>query len=179
MCIRDSFAHGADFCGTGCGIDLVGTKAWVHHNTIVRNDGDGAHTRCVAGGGIAVSQAGFQTIEQNVIAFNSQNTYYGLRAGGGIWCASGTIYIRNNFSWQNGGGDVLGDCATAWQSDGNVSDDPYFCDSAAGDFTVASNSGVMTHPAGPLGAFPTAGCGPVDVQRSTWGALKSKYSSDK
>jgi copper-binding protein NosD len=174
--VSGNFAMGADFCGDGCGIDLVGTQAWVHHNTIVRNDGDGNQTRCVFGGGIAVRQAGSPTIEQNVIAFNSPSAYYGLRAGGGIACDSGTTpVIRNNFGWQNEGGDVLGDCAAAWQSDGNVSDNPFFCDSAAGDFTVASNSGVMTHPAGPLGAFPNPGCGPVSAKQTTWGALKARY----
>jgi copper-binding protein NosD len=174
--VRGNWAGGADFCGDGCGIDLVGTQAWVHHNTIVGNDGDGVQTRCVFGGGIAVNQAGSPTIEQNVIAFNTPGSYFGLGAGGGIGCATGTTpIIRNNFSWQNDGGDVLGDCAASWQSNGNVTDNPYFCDSAAGDYTVASNSGVMTHPAGPLGAFSTPGCGPVDVQHTTWGSLKAKY----
>ena len=163
-----NFARGADFTGTGCGIDLVGINAWVHHNTIVGNDGDGAHTRVVLGGGIAVSQSASPTIEQNVIAFN--------RAGGGIWCAPGTTpLIRNNLAWQNAGGGGPEDCSTGWESDGNVTDDPYFCDMAGGDFTVASDSGVMTHPAGPLGAFSNPGCGPVDVRHSTWGSLKTKY----
>jgi hypothetical protein len=48
---------------------------------------------------------------------------------------------------------------------------------AGGDFTVASNSGVMTHPAGPLGALPTPGCGPVDVKPTTWGRIKAMYAS--
>jgi predicted outer membrane repeat protein len=165
--VSGNFARGADFTGTGCGIDLVGTQAWVHHNTIVGNDGDGAHTRIVAGGGIAIYQSGSPAIEQNVIAFN--------RAGGGIWCDPNTTpLIRNNFAWQNEDGDVLG-CSTTWQSDGNVIDNPYFCDSAIGDFSVAPNSGVMTHPAGPLGSFPNPGCGPVTVRHSTWGSLKARY----
>jgi hypothetical protein len=165
--VRVNFAHGADFTGTGCGIDLVGTQAWVHHNTIVENDGDGAHTRIAMGGGIAVSHSGSPTIEQNIIAFNL--------AGGGIWCEPGTTsLIRNNFTWQNEGGGGPEDCSIS-QSDGNVIDNPYFCDSAIGDYTVASNSGVMTHPAGPLGAFPNPGCGPVAVRHSTWGSLKAKY----
>ena len=165
--VSGNWAGGADFTGTGCGIDLVGTQAWVHHNTIVGNDGDGHHTRVAVGGGIAVWGPGSPTIEQNIIAFN--------RHGGGIWCYGATPLIRNNLAWQNVGGDGLQDCSTWWQSDGNVIDNPYFCDSAAGDYTVASNSGVMTHPAGPLGAFPTAGCGPVTVQHTTWGSLKSRY----
>jgi len=165
--VSGNFARGADFTGTGCGIDIVGPQAWVHHNTIVGNDGDGAHTRIVEGGGIAVHY-GSPTLEQNIIAFN--------RAGGGIWCQSGANpFIRNNFAWQNVGGDVVGDCSTTWQSNGNVSDNPYFCNMANQDFTVAPNSGVMTHPAGPLGAFPNPGCGPVAVRHSTWGSLKAKY----
>ena len=166
--LRGNFAMGADFTGAGCGIDLVGTRAWVHHNTIVENDGDGAHTRIVLGGGIAVSQSSSATIEQNIIAFN--------RAGGGIWCEPGTApLIRNNFAWQNAGGGGPQDCSTSWEAEGNVTDNPYFCDLANGDFTAASNSGVMTHPAGPLGALSIPGCGPVDVRHSTWGSLKAKY----
>ena len=165
--LRGNFARGLDFTGTGCGIDLVAVQASVHHNTIVENDGDGAHTRVVEGGGIAVFQSGAPTIEQNVIAFN--------KAGGGIWCDPHTSpLIRNNLAWENAGGNIS-ECSSGGPSDGNVIDNPYFCDSTAGDFTVASNSGVMTHPAGPLGAFSTPGCGPVAVQHSTWGSLKARY----
>jgi parallel beta-helix repeat protein len=167
--IANNVAHGSDVTGeSGGGITLIETDAWVHHNTIVANEGGATPT--TLGGGIAIERIGSPLIEQNVVAFTVQ--------GGGIFCLKGaTPLIRNNFAWQNGGGEGLGECPTWWQSNGNVIDNPYFCDMANGDYRVASNSGVMTHPAGPLGAFPDPGCGPVAVHPSTWGAIKARYSS--
>jgi len=167
--VSNNYAHGSQVTGnSGGGLWLWQTQAWVHHNTIVANTGDGPNN--AFGGGIVMEQMGSPTIEQNIIAF-------GIK-GGGIWCGNGaTPTIRNNLAWQNVGGDGVQDCPNWWQSNGNVIDNPYFCDMAAGDFTVASNSGVMTHPAGPLGAFLIPGCGPVSAQPSTWGALKARYLS--
>jgi parallel beta helix pectate lyase-like protein len=167
--ISGNYAHGSAPLtpNSGGGLWLLGTDAWVHHNTIVGNTGDGPNNT-YGGGGIVMEQPGSPIIEQNIIAFSTK--------GGGIWCGGGaTPTIRNNLAWQNVGGDGVKDCPNWWQSDGNVVDNPYFCDMASGDFTVASNSGVITHPAGPLGAFSTPGCGPVAVQLSTWGALKARY----
>jgi len=151
---------------SGGGIWLWATNAWVHHNTIVENTGDGPNN--AYGGGIVIEQTGSPIIEQNIIAFSVK--------GGGIWCGGGASpVIRDNFGWQNVGGDGVKDCPNWWQSNGNMIDNPYFCDMAGGDFTVASNSGVINHPAGPLGALSTPGCGPVAVQHSTWGSLKTRY----
>jgi len=167
--IVDNSAQGSPVTGdSGGGILIIETDAWVHHNTIVGNKGGAAPT--TLGGDIAVERVGSPVIERNVLAFTVQ--------GGGIFCLNGaTPLIRNNMAWQNAGGDALGECSTWWQSDGNVVDNPYFCDMGGGDYRVASNSGVMTHPAGPLGAFPDPGCGPVAVHPSTWGAIKARYSS--
>ena len=151
---------------SGGGIWLWETIAWVHNNTIVQNTGDGPTDGY--GGGIVIERVGSPLIEKNIVAFSEK--------GGGIWCDSeSTPTIRNNFAWQNIGGDGVGTCSDWWQSEGNVIDNPYFCDMAGGDFRVASNSGVITHPAGPLGAFPIPGCGPVSILPSTWGTLKAKY----
>jgi parallel beta-helix repeat protein len=166
--VSGNYAHGSAPVtpNSGGGIWLWETDAWVHHNTIVENAGDGPDNSY--GGGIVVDQPGSPVIEQNIIAFSTN--------GGGIWCGEGaTPTIRNNLAWQNSGGDGVRDCPTWWQSNGNIIDDPHFCDMAGGDFRVASNSGVMTHPAGPLGAFATPGCGPVSILPSTWGSLKSRY----
>jgi parallel beta helix pectate lyase-like protein len=167
--VAGNYARGSEITGnSGAGIWLWETNAWVHHNTIALNEGDGPTN--AYGGGIVIERPGSPTIEQNIIAFNAK--------GGGIWCGGGaTPIIQNNFAWQNTGGDGVKDCPSWWQSDGNVIDNPYFCDLANGDYTVASNSGVMTHLAGPLGAFSIPGCGPVAAQPSTWGTLKTRYLS--
>jgi hypothetical protein len=141
--VADNYAGGSEATGnSGGGMWFWETDAWVHHNTVVGNTGDGPN-----------------------------NAY-----GGGIWCVGGaTPILRNNLTWQNTGGDGVGSCGTWWQSDGNIADDPYFCDMENGDYTVAANSGVMTHPAGPLGAFYLPGCGKVDAQPTAWGRVKALY----
>ena len=60
-------------------------------------------------------------------------------------------------------------------SGGNIVADPYFCDLAGGIFTLAEDSPALSHPAGPLGAFPLPGCGPVSMERITWGRIKTLY----
>jgi len=165
--VLNNHAKGQAMTGeSGGGIWLWETNAWVHHNTVVGNWGEGPNN--AYGGGIVIEQLGSPIIEQNIIAFSA--------TGGGVWCGGGASpTIRNNLAWQNSGGDGVQDCQTWWQSNGNIVDNPYFCDMAGGDFRVAENSGVITHPAGPLGAFPIPGCGPVSILPSTWGSLKAKY----
>jgi hypothetical protein len=98
------------------------------------------------------------------------------QGSGGLSCAGGvTPLIRNNLAWQNVGGHGVGDCATWWQSDGNIVADPYFCSPMSGDYSLAQNSPAFTHEAGPLGAFHLPGCGPVSVERTTWGRIKTLY----
>jgi hypothetical protein len=109
-------------------------------------------------------------IEKNIISF-SQN-------GGGIWCGDdGTPTIRNNLAWQNLPSDGVGACFDWWQSNGNIIADPNFCDADGGDYSLAQNSPAITHVAGPLGAIPIPGCGPVDVRPTTWGSIKTKYGN--
>ena len=166
--VAGNYARGSEVTGnSGGGVWLWETNAWVHHNTIVNNSGDGPNN--AYGGGIVIERPGSPVIEQNIIAFSTK--------GGGIWCGNGaTPTIRDNLAWQNSGGDGVKDCPAWWQSNGNVIANPYFCDMANGDFRVASNSSVLTHPAGPLGVYPIPGCGPgVPIQPSTWGTLKSRY----
>jgi hypothetical protein len=151
---------------SGGGIKLAQTNAWVHHNTIVNNSGYG--TTDSQGGGIVAYFGGSPVIEKNIIALSG--------VGGGIWCdAMTTPIIRNNLAWQNQPADGVGDCPTWWQSDGNIVTDPYFCDPASGDYSVAQNSPALTNPYGPLGAFRLPGCGPVAVTPTTWGRIKALY----
>jgi len=149
--IANNVATGVGVDGeSGGGVTLVASGAWVHHNTIVGNTGDGPDS--TYGGGIVVDQAGSPTIQQNIIALSTK--------GGGIWCGNGaTPLIQDNLAWENLPADGVGSCADWWQFDGNVVADPYFCNVELGDYTLAENSPALTHPAGPLGAFPTPGCG--------------------
>jgi hypothetical protein len=62
---------------------------------------------------------------------------------------------------------------------GNITDDPLFCDPENGDFTLHENSpcAPFTPPneeCDLIGAWPV-GCGPTAVQMGTWGAIKAMY----
>jgi len=165
--VYDNTADGLGQTGdSGGGTWFAESNAWVHHNTIVANAGNGPTGSY--GGGLVIERPGSPVVEKNIIALT--------RAGGGIWCGGGaTPTLRNNLAWQNAGGDGVGDCPTWWQSDGNLVANPAFCDTLSGDFHLAQDSPALTHVAGPLGAYPIPGCGPVPVRPITWGRLKTRY----
>ncbi len=155
---------------SGGGIWLYGGSYWVHHNTIVFNDARGKSDPTWGGGGIALLKAGPKLIENNIIAYS---TY-----GGGIRCESvATFEIRNNLAWSNVGGDGNGFCADWTSISGNLAADPLFCDRgvSSGDYSLAANSPALLHPAGPIGAFPTAGCDAVAPQTATWNRINTLY----
>ena len=153
---------------SGGGIWLQETNAWVHHNTIAQNKGQGGSGHAY-GGGIAISnQLGSPLIEQNIIAYSMD--------GGGIHCEDpSTPTIRNNLAWQNVGGEGTGTCADWALGNGNIIADPIFCGLATGDFSLAANSPALSHPAGPLGAIPDPGCESTPAERTTWGQIKARY----
>jgi parallel beta-helix repeat protein len=155
------------FVSAGGGIWLNEVDALVQENTVVLNVGGPDSTW---GGGIALDRIGNSTVERNIIAFNT---------GGGIRCdGSASSTIRDNLGWQNPGGEGLGLCTGWTDTGGNLVADPYFCDAEGEIFTLAADSPALSHPSGPLGAFPVAGCGPVPVvEATTWGALKARFLS--
>ena len=167
--IVNNTAEGLPTTGeSGGGIWLQDTDAWVHHNTLVRNTGNGPND--TYGGAIVVHEMGSPLIEQNVIALTTN--------GGGIFCHSGvTPTIRNNLGWQNSPVEGVGLCENWWQSDGNVIADPLFCDAPGGDYSMVSGSPALTHPSGPLGAIPAPGCTPILVEATTWGRIKVQFAS--
>lgn len=93
--------------------------------------------------------------------------------GRGIAYLDGAGPRSCNLFWDNQDGPLYGD---ALQADDFLAD-PFFCNPASGEFSIASNStaapahnscGVL------IGAFPVA-CGPVGVAEASWGAVKARY----
>lgn len=148
----------------GSGMFLRRTGAWVHHNTVIDNPLSYAYFQGVV---VLQEEAGL-LLSQNIIALNR---------GTGIVCLDSDAQIRNNLVWENTPSDFNDQCASIWPGNGNVVADPYFCDPANRDYSLARNSPAITHVAGPLGAIPIPGCGPVAVERTTWGRLKARYGS--
>lgn len=95
--IWNNVAQGLPETGeSGGGIWLEDNNAWVHHNTIVENTGNGPNT--TYGGGIAMHKPGTPIIEQNIIVYTTN--------GGGIFCHTGvtpssaTIWVGRIFPWR-------------------------------------------------------------------------------
>jgi hypothetical protein len=165
--IHDNIAEGSAGTGdSGGGIWLFCTDGTVSRNTIVRNEGKGPGN--AYGGGIVFLHHGTPLVERNIISLGV--------AGGGVLCKNGvTPTFRNNLVWGNAGGDALGECTDWTAREGNLTSDPLFCDAEAGNFFLPLNSPGLTHPAGPLGAFSSAGCTSGTVVRSTtWSQLKHR-----
>ena len=96
---------------------------------------------------------------------------------GAAVCDGGSIALSCCNVVGNSGGDYVGCLAGQNGVNGNFSLDPAFCDPAAGDYTLRSDSpcappGVTG--CGLVGALPV-GCGPVSVEPASWGELKAWY----
>jgi hypothetical protein len=115
--------------------------------------------------------AGEPHISQNII---SANVSAGVAVGEG-----GNPYITCNDVWGNShftNGNYVGYITDQTGCDGNISTDPFFCNSSGGDFSVAANSPALHANCGIMGAIATPGCGnQTAVQQVSWGAIKALY----
>jgi len=147
----------------GGGLYLNNTNLVGHHLTVVQNTVPAGQI----GGGIAFD-GGTPRLEKSIIAFNT--------AGGGIGCSGGaTPLIHFNLGWANVGGNGAGTCTTWDQSNGNLVNDPLFCNLQGGDVTVEDDSPALFPPGGPMGAYNTPGCSATPALPTTWGSLKSRF----
>ncbi len=126
------------------------------------------------GGGISILANSQVEMDQTVIAFSTSGE--GVH---GFVSKSAELACCNIFG--NAGGDWVGIPVEGELGlRGNFSADPLFCDAAAGDFTLSSQSPCLpgNHPDGAdcglIGAFGQ-GCGSVSVEPSSWGAIKEMY----
>jgi predicted outer membrane repeat protein len=79
----------------------------------------------------------------------------------------------------NAGGDWVGTIADQYGVDGNICEDPLFCDPENGNFQLdaASPCAPFSSPnpeCGLIGAWPV-GCGVTPVMPTTWGSVKALY----
>jgi len=109
------------------------------------------------------------TFTNCIIAFNSSGeALYTDRSSPVLHCCD--IFGNTDGDWTGYIEDQLG-------ANGNISDDPIFCDAEGGDLTLADNSpcapgnntcGVL------IGALPVA-CVPIATDESSWSKVKSLY----
>jgi hypothetical protein len=115
-------------------------------------------------------------VENTIIAYSA--------SGGAVACEGATaapsLYCCDIYG--NAGGDWAGCIADQLGENGNISADPFFCDTDGGDFSVELCSPCLpgNHPdgydcGGVIGALGEGcGCGTATTP-STWGTIKATY----
>jgi hypothetical protein len=150
---------GENTAADGGGMYLWGTSPAVQLCTLYRNSGSAIHVRGATAG---------LTILQTIMAFSTQ--------GQGIACEeSATPYVAYCDVYGNAGGDDI--CGTSFN---NGSQDPRFCNMAAGDVTLCANSWCLPgggNPGPTLIGARGEGCDDcaAPVAEATWGAVKALY----
>jgi hypothetical protein len=161
--------YGGDI-GVAAGI-LQHNGALVANNTFVRNAcGDG-------GGAIEINQSQV-TFQNNIFAMNTA----GFSAGA-ILCLNGATATGScNLFWQNDApveDDMTQSCNFIGQNNSIIAD-PMFCNAPMDNFKIQSDSPAAPNDpsgCGLRGAFPV-GCGPVSLEETSWGQIKSKYHTE-
>jgi predicted outer membrane repeat protein len=124
---------------------------------------------CPSGSGVFATDGGTATIQNTIIAF-------GL-LGEAVGCdGTSTATLTCSDLFGNQGGDWVG-CVSAQQgADGNISEDPLFCNPGLEDLQLAKSS--------PCAPAQSGGCGLIgaldvscvsSVEPSTWGAIKAGF----
>ncbi len=153
----------------------------------------------VGRGSVWCGEEGSVTLTNCTIACNDADT-----GAGGIDCGSATVTLKNTiiaFStagkaviggaalsccdlYGSAGGDWLGDIAGQYGLDGNISEDPLFCDPPNDDFTLQEDSPCapfsLPNPecdligSEPIGCQPPTGIWPpADI--TSWGGVKALF----
>jgi hypothetical protein len=116
------------------------------------------------------TSAGASSIANTIIAFS--------RSGAAFECGPSDIpELVCCDLWGNEGGDWDGCIADQYGLNGNICEDPLFCDPESGDFTLDCNSPCAAEndpDCGQIGAWPV-GCGPTPVMETSWGAIKAMF----
>ncbi len=132
-----------------------------------------AANSAVSGSGVSASYSAAPVLENTIIAFGVN--------GAAVYCgavASATLACCDVFG--NDGGDWEGCIADQYGVAGNIELNPFFCDAAAGDFTLCSDSPCAedNYPeCGQVGARPVGcdACGQSATEPATWGGVKGRY----
>jgi parallel beta-helix repeat protein/predicted outer membrane repeat protein len=126
----------------------------------------------VSGSGVGCFNSS-PTLANTIIAFSED--------GDAIYCGDNsnpTLTCCDVYG--NAGGDWVGCIADQFGVNGNISEDPLFCDPDNGDFTIRSDSPCA--PFSPpneecdlIGASPVGCSPPTATRQTTWGRIKATY----
>lgn len=137
---------GNEAAGRGGAVQVdLQSAATVLGCTLVGNHGSDA-------AGISVTNCSQVTVSHSILAFGT--------SGASVSCTdASTVTATCTDIFGNPGGDWVGCIAGQAGSNGNLSEDPQFCDAAAGNYSIRQSSPCAQSPeCGPVGALPPA-CG--------------------
>jgi predicted outer membrane repeat protein len=153
----------------GAGVMCTGTQVTIERSTFVAQTS--WYGEC-SGVGAADSQGGSPaqvTVDRSIIVFGD---------GRAADCdGASTITMTCCDAFGNADGDWVGCIAGQYGINGNISEDPLFCDMAGGDYTIDATSPCAPENSGGcglIGALPV-GCGVTAVEPTTWGAIKQAF----
>jgi hypothetical protein len=173
----------------GGGIALAeGSLATISGCIFVRNSETGV--ACIAGSSATLQGCTFVAQAWSTIYVTEEYSGFGpssvaisnsiITAGTGaaVVCGTGgsaTLSCCDVFG--NQGGDWIGCIAEQYGIDGNICEDPRFCDPASGDYTIHAESPCapgLSGDCGLIGALPV-GCGMTAIEPATWGSIKQAF----
>jgi hypothetical protein len=126
-----------------------------------------------AGGGVFCEGSSSPTIENSIFAFAT--------AGAAVSCngPSDEPTLTCCDIYANAWGDWVGCIEDQYGIDGNISEDPLFCDPENRDFSIDCGSPCAPfsppNPECDLIGASSVGCGGTPTIRSTWGGIKSLF----
>jgi predicted outer membrane repeat protein len=133
-------------------------------------------------GNISVApRGGAIDAEENCSVAMGNSIVFGNAGGFAIECDSTSdAFLTCCDMYGNEGGDWTGCAEGQLGVDGNISQNPLFCDVWENDFTLCEDSPCApeANPAcGLVGALPVAcdPCGPTATERTSWGSLKAMF----
>jgi len=132
--------------------------------------------KAYAGSGVHAADCAID-VERTIVAFSEGVHGQG---GEGISCSPGgqaSVWCSGIFG--NEGGDWVGCIEDQLGINGNICEDPLFCDPVSGDFSLQDCSPCAPFsPPNPecdlIGAWPV-GCGGTPVTLTTWGGVKALF----
>jgi predicted outer membrane repeat protein len=162
--IKNSVFIGNSAVNGGGGAIFSGFGAWpqILQCTMVGNSAD-------FGAGVMCYETSFATVERSIIAFST--------TGNAAFClnASGIAFSCSDI-FGNPEGDWIGCIASQMGVDGNLSEDPLFCDLAVNNLTLAESSPCAPDNSpgscGLIGAMPV-GCGTASIDAGRAPALEA------
>jgi predicted outer membrane repeat protein len=119
----------------------------------------------------------------NLANLDAQNNIFAYAAyGAGVSCLESTASFQCNDAWMNTGGNYVGSCPDPTGTNGNISEDPLFCEPELGDFTLRSDSPCApqnNQECGLIGARDIGCSPPTPVAELSWGRVKALFRSEQ